>query len=67
MVTLKVPIVLLSGSGVFAEEDLEKGSFVCFYEGLLISGKEGLKRFSKQPENEGSFLFFFSHKGQEHW
>jgi len=53
------------GSGVFAEEDIDKGTFICFYDGLLISGEEGSKRFSSLPENQGSFLFFFRQKGQE--
>jgi hypothetical protein len=60
-------MVLLSGSGVFAEEDIEKGTFVCFYEGLLLSGEEGLKRYSSEKQIVGSFLFFFRHKGQEFW
>ena len=32
------------GRGVFAKKLLKKGDFVCYYEGNLISKKEGLRR-----------------------
>jgi hypothetical protein len=55
-------MVLLSGSGVFAEEDMEKGTFVCFYEGLLFSTINqkmlGVSCFSfdKKDKSFGKFL-----------
>ncbi|XP_053388477.1 N-lysine methyltransferase KMT5A-A-like [Mercenaria mercenaria] len=51
------------GSGVFASDTIEKGQLVCYYEGELISGKDGIQRFNT-PHDKGSFLFFFHHEGK---
>ncbi|XP_053386192.1 uncharacterized protein LOC123565679 isoform X2 [Mercenaria mercenaria] len=52
------------GSGVFASDTIEKGQLVCYYEGELISGKDGIQRFNT-PHDKGSFLFFFHHEGKQ--
>ena len=57
----------ISGSGVFASENIEKGQLISYYEGELISGEEGQRRFETLEEKDGCFLFFFSHKGKKLW
>lgn len=55
------------GSGVFAEKYIEKGRLVVLYEGELITEEEGERRHAKYTTEDGSFLFFFSHKGNKLW
>ncbi|XP_060577680.1 uncharacterized protein LOC132734810 isoform X4 [Ruditapes philippinarum] len=53
------------GSGVFALSDIEKGRLIVLYEGELITKEEGERRHAKYSTQDGSFLFFFSHKGNK--
>jgi SET domain-containing protein len=52
---------------VFALSDIEKGRLIVLYEGELITKEEGERRHAKYSTQDGSFLFFFSHKGNKLW
>ena len=51
------------GRGVFATKGFEKGDFLVEYSGELVSRGEGLHR-EQRAEEDGGYLFFFSHDGQ---
>jgi len=55
------------GSGVFAQSNIEKGQLIVLYEGELVTNEEGERRHAKYSTQDGSFLFFFSHKGNKLW
>ncbi|XP_071823328.1 uncharacterized protein [Apostichopus japonicus] len=52
------------GSGVICEKRFKKGDFLLEYRGELISQEEGEHREANYPEEVGSFLYFFCHKGK---
>ena len=47
------------GEGLFATKDITAGSFICRYEGELLSYAEGNRRFDEYPESLGSYLVQF--------
>lgn len=57
-------ILVLSGRGVFATQEIWAGDFVVEYTGELINGADGEQR--KRAMQTG-FRFFFNHKGSNFW
>jgi len=45
----------------------EKGKFLTFYTGELISNDKALKQESHYTESDGSFMFFFKHGRKMLW
>jgi SET domain-containing protein len=52
---------------VFAQSNIEKGRLIVHYEGELLTNEEGERRHAKYSTQDGSFLFFFSHKRNKLW
>ena len=48
--------------------DIARGSFVVEYKGDLISHSDGIKREQTYEKGgEGSFVYFFDHRGKKYW
>ena len=41
-------IIMFAGSGVCTKECLKKGELICYYNGRLLSGKEGMTVLDSQ-------------------
>ena len=57
---------MFSGFGIFVTKAMEPGSFLCEYDGELISNEEGERR-SKEASVRGNYIFYLSHKGIKYW
>ena len=55
------------GEGLFATKDIAAGSFICCYEGELLSCREGKRRFCEYPESFGSYLVEFRLKEKQYF
>lgn len=56
---------MYTGNGVFCLNEFPKDSFLLEYSGKQVSAKEGDILLEQHIENkEGSYVYFFSHKGK---
>ena len=63
-----VIVIVLLGSGVFAEKAFTKGSFLLEYRGELISKQNGEEREEAyKKERRGCFLYFFKSGSRNLW
>ena len=54
------------GFGIFVTKDIDPGSFLCEYDGELLSNVEGEKR-SKEGKLRANYLFYLHHKCKKYW
>ena len=52
------------GRGIVSTRFMHKGEFVCYYEGKIMSRKEGLMRY-RNPCTASCYFFFFKHDGRQ--
>jgi hypothetical protein len=55
------------GRGVFATKTFAESEVVCHYGGELLDDVEGSKRYARETEHSGGFLFSFKYKGCTMW
>ena len=56
---------LRKGFGVFATEDIDKGSYICEYHGEMVTPEEGSRRLEESTEK--NFVYFYQVNGKEYW
>jgi len=61
------PCFHVAGKGVFTTCRIEKGKFLTYYTGELISEEEAVRRESQYNDSHGSFMYFFKHKRRILW
>ena len=55
------------GRTVIANSTFKHGQFVCEYAGKLLERKTALKLEKEYPEEMGSYMFYFEHRGKKKW
>lgn len=52
------------GCGVFAKENIKKGSFLLEYVGERVTEREGEKRLMQQHASHRCYIYFFKYKAR---